>query len=123
MKMHLAERAGRWSAAHWKTATFGWLAFVIVAVVLGQLVGTAKLTDAENATGESARAEAALSASGIAQALVLSVGGREAHREHLREAAADASQTATTVACSRCWPTARGVKGAPAEPGNALPAR
>jgi uncharacterized membrane protein YdfJ with MMPL/SSD domain len=62
---HLAERAGRWSAAHWKTATFGWLAFVLVAIVLGQLVGTAKLTDAENATGESARAEAALSASGL----------------------------------------------------------
>ena len=28
---NLAARMGRWSAAHWKTATFGWLAFVIVA--------------------------------------------------------------------------------------------
>ena len=25
---NLAARMGRWSAAHWKTATFGWLAFV-----------------------------------------------------------------------------------------------
>ena len=26
----------RWSAAHWKTATFGWLAFVIVAFAPGR---------------------------------------------------------------------------------------
>ena len=25
---HLAARMGRWSASHWKTATFGWLGFV-----------------------------------------------------------------------------------------------
>jgi hypothetical protein len=28
---NVAARMGRWSAAHWKTATFGWLAFVLVA--------------------------------------------------------------------------------------------
>ena len=33
-------RMGRWSAAHWKTATFGWLAFVVVAFALGGMVGT-----------------------------------------------------------------------------------
>src|SRR5205823_1271185 len=27
---NLAARMGRWSAAHWKTATFGWLALVVV---------------------------------------------------------------------------------------------
>ena len=32
---NLAARMGRWSAAHWKTATFGWLAFVVVAFGLG----------------------------------------------------------------------------------------
>ena len=32
---NLAARMGRWSAAHWKTATFGWLAFVLVAFGLG----------------------------------------------------------------------------------------
>ena len=26
---NLAARVGRWSAAHWKTATFGWLALVL----------------------------------------------------------------------------------------------
>src|SRR3954447_10300045 len=37
---HLAARMGRWSASHWKTATFGWLAFVAAAFVIGNLVGT-----------------------------------------------------------------------------------
>ena len=37
---NFAARMGRWSAAHWKTATFGWLAFVVVAFGLGGLVGT-----------------------------------------------------------------------------------
>jgi uncharacterized membrane protein YdfJ with MMPL/SSD domain len=55
MKLNLAARAGRWSAAHWKTATFGWLAFVVVAVVLGGAVGTKQL-DADTAgPGESGR--------------------------------------------------------------------
>ncbi len=65
MQRNLAERAGRWSAAHWKTATFGWLAFVAVAVVLGQALGTVKLSDAEQASGETARAEQALARSGL----------------------------------------------------------
>ena len=38
--MNLAARAGRWSAAHWKTAALGRLAFVVAAVVLGTLHGT-----------------------------------------------------------------------------------
>ena len=33
---NLAARMGRWSAAHWKKATFGWLAFVIVAFALAR---------------------------------------------------------------------------------------
>ena len=37
---NLAARMGRWSADHWKTATFGWLAFVVVAFALGGLAGT-----------------------------------------------------------------------------------
>ena len=65
MQRNLALRAGSWSAAHWKAATFGWLAFVVVAIALGQALGTVKLSDAEQATGESARAEAALESSGL----------------------------------------------------------
>src|SRR5205809_2462503 len=37
---NLAARMGRWSADHWKTATFGWLALVVVAFGIGSVVGT-----------------------------------------------------------------------------------
>src|SRR5262245_5949476 len=37
---NLAARMGRWSASHWKTAVFGWLAFVVAVLVIGQMVGT-----------------------------------------------------------------------------------
>jgi uncharacterized membrane protein YdfJ with MMPL/SSD domain len=33
--LNLAARAGRWSAAHWKTAVAVWVAFVVVAIGLG----------------------------------------------------------------------------------------
>ena len=36
---NLAARMGRWSANHWKTATFGWLAFVLVVFALGGMAG------------------------------------------------------------------------------------
>jgi RND superfamily putative drug exporter len=57
MRLNLAARAGRWSAAHWKTATFGWIAFVLVAIVLGGVVGTKSLSDNEGVPGESGRME------------------------------------------------------------------
>ncbi len=65
MKRNLAARAGRWSAAHWKTATFGWLVLVVTAVALGSLAGTRKLSDAESSTGETARAERILAHAGF----------------------------------------------------------
>ena len=55
MRLNLAARAGRWSAAHWKTATFGWLAFVIAAFVIGGAVGTKTLGDTDGLPGESGR--------------------------------------------------------------------
>lgn len=39
-KASIAARAGRWSAAHRKTAIFGWLAFVVVAFMIGGALGT-----------------------------------------------------------------------------------
>jgi RND superfamily putative drug exporter len=63
--MNLAARAGRWSAVHWKTATFGWLAFVAAAVVLGSLHGTTSLTDAEQTNGQAARAQQMLAAAHV----------------------------------------------------------
>jgi uncharacterized membrane protein YdfJ with MMPL/SSD domain len=57
MRRNLAARAGRWSAAHWKTATFGWIAFVVLAVVIGGAVGTKSLKDSEGIPGQSGRME------------------------------------------------------------------
>jgi uncharacterized membrane protein YdfJ with MMPL/SSD domain len=58
--MNIAAQAARWSAANWKKATFGWLAFVIAAAALGQAVGVVKLTEREQGSGGSASAQAAL---------------------------------------------------------------
>jgi RND superfamily putative drug exporter len=65
MRPNLAARAAKWSAAHWKGATFGWLAFVLAAAIIGQALGTVKLSDTEQATGESARAAQLLETSGF----------------------------------------------------------
>ena len=51
---NIAARMGRWSAAHWKTATFGWIAFVLVAFGLGGAVGT-RYIDQNSGPGESGR--------------------------------------------------------------------
>ncbi len=53
---NVAARMGRWSARHRKTAIFGWLAFVVAAVVLGGALGTKQLTDNDTLPGESGRA-------------------------------------------------------------------
>jgi uncharacterized membrane protein YdfJ with MMPL/SSD domain len=62
---NLAGWAGKWSAAHWKTATFGWIAFAVLCVVLGGAVGAVKLTDVEYASGEAAKAESMLQQAGF----------------------------------------------------------
>lgn len=64
-RTNFAGRAGRWSAAHWKTATFGWIAAGIIAVVIGTAVGTVMLTDSEQASGETAKAEQILQNAGF----------------------------------------------------------
>jgi RND superfamily putative drug exporter len=46
---------GRWSASHWKTATFGWLAFLLVAFALGGMVGTRQVDSNAPGPGESGR--------------------------------------------------------------------
>jgi RND superfamily putative drug exporter len=58
----VAARMGRWSADHWKTATFGWLAFVVVAFVLGGMVGTTLIDTSKPGPGESGRMDAILDA-------------------------------------------------------------
>jgi uncharacterized membrane protein YdfJ with MMPL/SSD domain len=65
MRLNLAERAGRWSAAHWKSATAVWVVFVAVAIAVGAVAGTRTLTDSEQSDGEAARAAQMLAAAGF----------------------------------------------------------
>jgi uncharacterized membrane protein YdfJ with MMPL/SSD domain len=52
---NLAARAGRWSASHRKTAILGWIAFVILATLIGGSVGQRNLEQSAMGNGESKR--------------------------------------------------------------------
>jgi uncharacterized membrane protein YdfJ with MMPL/SSD domain len=54
---NIAARMGRWSASHWKTAVFGWLAFVVAAFYIGNVVGTKNIKTEDSGTGQSHRAD------------------------------------------------------------------
>ena len=60
--INLAARMGRWSAGHWKTATFGWLGFVVVAFALGGMVSTKSIDPITTGPGESGRMDRILDA-------------------------------------------------------------
>ncbi|MGC1812603.1 MAG: hypothetical protein WA696_00525, partial [Solirubrobacterales bacterium] len=53
----IASRAGVWSAKHRKTAIWGWLAFVVVAFMIGGATGTKTLEHTQTGVGESGRAD------------------------------------------------------------------
>jgi RND superfamily putative drug exporter len=54
---NFAARMGRWSAGHWKTAVFGWLAFVVASFAIGMTVGTNFLKTSDANVGEAAKAD------------------------------------------------------------------
>ena len=65
---HLAARMGHWSASHRKLAIFGWLAFVVAAIVIGTAVGTKTIDQSNNnSVGPSQRADQILKAGGFSQ--------------------------------------------------------
>ena len=59
---NIAARMGRWSATHWKTATFGWLAFVVVSFGIGGMVGMKTIDADAPGPGESGRMDRILDA-------------------------------------------------------------
>lgn len=65
---NLAAKMGGWSAAHWKTATFGWLAFVALSVALGGIVGTEHIDANAPGPGETGRMPPSSSRTWTAQA-------------------------------------------------------
>jgi RND superfamily putative drug exporter len=62
---NLAARAGRWSAHHRKKAILGWFAFVILATVLGGMVGQKTLADEDMGNGQSKTADQILESAGF----------------------------------------------------------
>jgi uncharacterized membrane protein YdfJ with MMPL/SSD domain len=61
----VAARMGRWSANHWKTAVFGWLAFVLVSFFLGMQIGTRQIDQTEANVGESRAADKMIEEAGF----------------------------------------------------------
>jgi uncharacterized membrane protein YdfJ with MMPL/SSD domain len=61
----VAARMGRWSANHWKTAVFGWLAFVLVSLFLGMQIGTRYIDQNEANVGESRAADKMIEEAGF----------------------------------------------------------
>ena len=59
---NIAARMGRWSASHWKTATFGWLAFVIVSFAIGIVAPMQMIEKKDAAVGEAGKANQILDA-------------------------------------------------------------
>ena len=57
---NIAARMGRWSASHWKTAVFGWLAFVVIAVFVGTFIGTKNIDTADANVGQAHKADQVL---------------------------------------------------------------
>src|SRR5581483_9311998 len=64
---NIAARMGRWSASHRKLAIFGWLAFVISAVVIGTAVGQKTIDNQNNNVGQAHRADQILKQAGFTQ--------------------------------------------------------
>src|SRR5215218_10284595 len=62
---HYAARIAAWSGRHRKKAIWGWLGFVLVVFALGNAAGTTQISDVDQFSGESHRAEQALDRAGL----------------------------------------------------------
>lgn len=80
MRLNLAARIGVWSAHHRRTAVFGWLVFVVLAMGIGGASGMVNMSDSENGAGESARATRILEDAGLSRPAgeMVMVSGRDA---------------------------------------------
>jgi anti-anti-sigma factor len=113
---NFAARAARWSAQHRKKAIFGWLAFVLVAALIGGALGTQNIPDEDLGNGESRKADQA-----IADAFPDRSSEEVLIQGRGRVTAQDASFTATVRDVERTlsrFDTVRDVKS-PLDPGNA----
>jgi RND superfamily putative drug exporter len=65
MHRSIAARAGTWSATHRKKAIWGWIAFVLIATVLGGSLGIRTLDPEDEGNGQSQVADRALADAGF----------------------------------------------------------
>ena len=61
----IAARMGRFSASHRRLAIFGWLAFVLAAIVIGSAVGQKTIDTSNDDVGQAARADQVLKQAGF----------------------------------------------------------
>jgi RND superfamily putative drug exporter len=64
-KRNLAASVGGWSARHWKTAVFGWLAFVVASVFVSISVGTTFIDESSTNVGEARKADRMIDEAGF----------------------------------------------------------
>ena len=111
----LAARAGRWSAQHRKKAIWGWLAFALIAFMVGSALGTETQTNAQSGVGESGRAartiDNAFPKHQVEQVLVQSNGATASDRS-FRVAVGDVERRLAAVPYTRAFES-------PYKPGNA----
>src|SRR4051812_38608552 len=62
--LNVAARMGRWSAQNRKKAVVGWLGFVVIALLAGNLAGMRMLAGGDSMTSESKHAQQILSGAG-----------------------------------------------------------
>ncbi len=116
-KLGLAGRAGRWSAAHRKTAIWGWIAFVIAAIALGGTLGTKTLSDSQTGVGESKSADLALEKGfpqgATEQVIFQARGGESVHGPQVKQAigAVEARLRRLPFVANMTGPFAKGADG------------
>ncbi len=64
---NIAARMGRWSASHWKTAVFGWLAFVVVSFGIATQLPMKTIATQDANVGQAHRADEIFKKSGFGQ--------------------------------------------------------
>ncbi|WP_413100744.1 MMPL family transporter [Streptomyces sp. Inha503] len=108
----LAVRLGGWSTRHRKTAITGWLLFVVVVAVVGGMSGSRQMTNSENSTGDSARAEKILEDAGLqtpaGEMVMLRSDRPDGWRDAARDLSARLERTGETV---RVQPPVRSENG------------
>ena len=120
MKDNVAARLGGWSARRRKTAIFGWLLFVVAAVLIGGMAGEKQLTNAEQGTGDSGRAVRILEDAGIKSPATEMVLVHGAAPDGFRAAIPDVTRA---IRGSGRAATVRASAGLPRSPGRAGPVR